>query len=83
MVFGTLAEDIADSPGDTYRVDGYLVHLGARSDDLVNQSAYWYGMWAHQRDTRLWKGFLEIDLDPADDVTARLLLNPTPTSAIP
>lgn len=67
----------------TYKVDGYLVHLGVKSDDLVSKSAYWYGMWAHQRDTHLWKGFLEVDLDPVDDAAARLLLNPTPTGATP
>lgn len=66
-----------------YRVDAYQVHLGASSDYLVGRSAYWYGMWAHQRDTRLWKGFLEIDLNPTDDPAARLLLNPTPTGATP
>jgi hypothetical protein len=72
-----------DALKSTYKVDGYLVHLEAKSDDLVSQSAYWYGMWAHQKDTRLWKGFLEVALDPSDDAAARLLLNPTPAGATP
>jgi hypothetical protein len=66
-----------------YHVDAFPVLLGGSSEYLVDRSAYWYGMWAHQRDTRLWKGFLEVDLNPADDVASRLLLNPTPTGATP
>lgn len=60
-----------------YRVDAYPVHLGGSSDYLVDRSAYWYGMWAHQRDTQRWKGFLEIGLDPTDDAQGRMLLSPT------
>jgi hypothetical protein len=66
-----------------YRVDAFPVLLGGSSENLVSRSAYWYSMWSHQKDTRLWKGFLEIDLNPADDANARLLLNPTPTGATP
>jgi hypothetical protein len=73
-----------------FRVDAYLVPLPSQSADLnrvdrlVERSCYWYGMWSHQRDTQRWKGYLEIDLDPAEDLAARALLTPsTPTAVTP
>lgn len=72
-----------------FRVDAYLVpipsqaaHL-SRIDRVVERSCYWYGMWSHQRNTQRWKGYLEIDLDPADDAQARSLLTSTPTTGTP
>jgi len=65
-----------------FRVDAYLVPLPShpadlnRVDRLVGHSCYWYGMWSHQRGTQRWKGYLEIDLDPAEDTAARTLLMP-------
>jgi hypothetical protein len=62
-----------------FKVDGYIIMLSDSPEDLVGQSAYWYGLWSHQRDTFKWKGFLQLDLDPAEDTAARLLLiAPTP-----
>ena len=58
----------------TYRVDSYLQSLAARRDRLVRQTAYWYSMWSHRR-TQMWKGFLEVTLDPADDANAKALLS--------
>lgn len=57
----------------TYRVDSYLVHLGTSPERLARQSAYWYSVWAHRRD-RLWKGFVQVDLSPAEDAAARAAL---------
>ncbi len=56
-----------------YFVDAFLVSLGSRPAILVEQSAYWYGVWSHRRDDT-WKGFLQIDLDPTDDALAALNL---------
>lgn len=53
-----------------FLVDSYFVDLEARSDLLVRQSAYWYSMWSHRRDTR-WKGYLQVDLASAEDGAAR------------
>lgn len=53
----------------TYMVDGYLVHLGMEPERLAHQTAYWYSVWSHRRN-HLWKGFVEIDLAPAEDATA-------------
>jgi hypothetical protein len=57
----------------TYHVDAYLEHLGTRAERLVLQSAYWYSVWSHRRGGH-WKGFVAIDLAPADDLAAATLL---------
>ena len=51
-------------------VDHCFVELNLPGDLLVAQSAYWYGVWSHQRSS-LWKGYLQIDLAPDEDETAR------------
>ncbi len=59
------------------RVDAYVQDLGTASERLVSRTSYWYSLWAHQRDTFQWKGFLQVGLSPAEDLTAaKLLLNP-------
>jgi hypothetical protein len=58
-----------------YKVDAYLVELDeVPTQQLVSQSAYWYSVWSHRRN-QLWKGFLQIDLNPAEDATALALLS--------
>lgn len=54
---------------ERFSVDGYLVNLGVAAERLVAQSSYWYSMWSHRRN-QAWKGFLQIDLAPAQDVEA-------------
>jgi len=54
-----------------FHVDAYFVPL----DDnpaafLVERAAYWYSLWSHRRNGQ-WKGYLQIDLSPTDDVLAR------------
>lgn len=59
----------------TYGVDGYFNVLGQLVDARQVQSiAYWYSMWSHRRDG-LWKGFVQVDLDPSQDADARAVLN--------
>jgi hypothetical protein len=42
---------------------------------LVDNTTYWYGLFSHRRDTYAWKGFLRLDLLPAEyDDPARELL---------
>lgn len=56
-----------------YKVDHYFVQTDALNDPvlrsvaLTRSAAYWYSMWSHQRDTRQWKGFVEISLNSNDD----------------
>ena len=57
----------------TYFVDAFVVSLGSRAAILVQQSAYWYGVWSHRRDST-WKGYLQVDLDPVEDALAALNL---------
>ena len=42
---------------------------GDEPEPLVRQSTYWYSLWSHRRNGQ-WKGFLQIDLSPADDLIA-------------
>lgn len=56
-----------------YRVDAYPIHLGMKPEQLTRWSAYWYSMWSHRRN-RLWKGFVQVDLAPVEDASARATL---------
>lgn len=59
----------------TYLVDSYFVEINLLPpDNLVRQSTYWYSMWSHRR-TQEWKGYLEIDLSPAEDAVASAWLS--------
>ena len=54
----------------SFHVDHYSFVLGKALDAFqIRQISYWYSMWSHRRDG-LWKGFLQIDLDPAEDEPA-------------
>ena len=58
-----------------YAVDAYFSVLGKPTDQQqVEKVAYWYSMWSHRRDG-LWKGFVQVDLNPAQDTAARVRLN--------
>lgn len=53
-----------------FKVDHYLVRTDDPSDAdgsrLSQKIAYWYSMWAHQRDTERWKGFVTVPLQSSD-----------------
>jgi hypothetical protein len=67
------ALDHDDAKAD-FSVDSYFVELQQLSPrEVSEQSTYWYSVWAHRRDFT-WKGFLQIDLDPAEDAAAALIL---------
>ena len=58
-----------------FHVDAYGVRLDLPLDsDTTSLIAYWTGMWSHRRRDRLWKGYVEVDLDPAEDGPARQAL---------
>lgn len=53
-----------------YRIDGYFVDLRTLiGKHLVHEAAYWYSLFAHRR-TLVWKGFLQVELAPAQDSAA-------------
>lgn len=79
---GTSQQDLAtqfpdlfaqDALKSTYDVDAYIVHLGMAPERLIRQSTYWYSVWSHRRN-QVWKGFVQVDLDPAEDAAARATL---------
>lgn len=57
----------------TYLVDAYPFVLGGPSEARhVREISYWYSMWSHRRDG-MWKGFIQVDLDPQEDIAAAQL----------
>ncbi|WP_370323482.1 DUF6932 family protein [Salipiger bermudensis] len=53
-----------------YHVDGYFFQLGfPQRANEIERVSYWYSMWSHRRDG-LWKGFVQVDLDPGGDSDA-------------
>jgi len=53
---------------NNYHVDAYFIDLkGIVPEKLISKTAYWYGVWSHQRNSLLWKGYLQIDLSSTDD----------------
>jgi len=58
-----------------FHVDGYFVPLLPTAPEmLVQKATYWYSLWSHRRDS-LWKGYLQVDLAPADDAAAKASLD--------
>jgi hypothetical protein len=52
------------------KCDAYYVDLGKRPDLVVADTSYWYGLFAHQRRSGLWKGMLRLSLN-SDDIVAQ------------
>lgn len=51
----------------TYSVDAYGFPMGGAYDErAMKNTAYWYSMWSHRRNG-MWKGFVQVSLDPAND----------------
>jgi hypothetical protein len=50
-----------------YLCDAYFVDLDKRSEIVVEDTRYWFGLFSHQRDTSLWKGMLKVPLCSDDD----------------
>lgn len=49
--------------------DAFYVDLRKRPDLLVDDAKYWFGLFAHQRETALWKGMVQVPLQ-CDDAAA-------------
>lgn len=64
------ADDLEEYPevfrpieaGARYHVDHYLVQITA-SIPTVRNITYWYSLFSHQRDTRRWKGMVQLPLE--------------------
>lgn len=60
-----------DAAKARFLVDSYFVEINQGPPEvLIERSVYWYSMWSHRRN-QAWKGYLQIDLSPADDTDAR------------
>jgi hypothetical protein len=61
---------------NNYHVDAYFFELkGSTIARLIAETTYWYSLWSHQRNSLLWKGYLQIDLSPTNDSVASDNLN--------
>ena len=59
-----------------FKLDHFGVHLGSRSEALVDSTRYWTGLFSHNR-AGVWKGMLRIELNtPVEDTAAAALLKP-------
>ena len=51
-----------------YMCDAYVLIIPELTPkNLIDSTAYWYGLWSHTREMH-WKGFVELNLDPAEDI---------------
>lgn len=58
-----------------YLIDSYLIEIDQMDRrNLIRKAAYWYSIWSHRRN-QAWKGYLEVDLNPAFDQQVREWLN--------
>ncbi len=61
---------ISPSSKTAFKVDSYIFDINQLPPrEITALSAYWYSMWAHRRN-QTWKGFLQIELEPAEDAEA-------------
>lgn len=52
-----------------FGLDHYYVILDGKPPwDFVDDLLYWFGVWSHQRENLAWKGFVEIPLDPGEEL---------------
>lgn len=58
----------------TFSCDAYFIDLNTTPRKVAEQSAYWFGLFSHQRDTFRWKGLVHLDLQ-SDDEAAMLALD--------
>ncbi|MDJ0820289.1 MAG: hypothetical protein QNJ09_00595 [Paracoccaceae bacterium] len=58
-----------------FSVDAYPFVLNQpMTERMVRQTSYWYSMWSHRRNG-VWKGFVQVDLNPSTDASSRTMLD--------
>ncbi len=63
-----------DLAKEAFYCDAYFVTMDLKAEYIVSQTAYWFGLFTHQRETDLWKGILQVSLqDENDDVASKFL----------
>lgn len=58
----------------TYSCDSYFIDLDAPPRSVADQTAYWFGLFSHQRDSFRWKGLVQIELQCDDEAAMQLLV---------
>lgn len=58
---------------NTYQCDAYFVDLSLPPEVIVSNTAYWFGLFSHRRDSFIWKGMLEISLVDTEDQSFEFL----------
>jgi len=75
--FGEWTTEIADRNRNKTRfgLDTFAIAIDqAHPLGLIDETIYWYSLFAHKRITHAWKGFVRIQLNSADDVAAKTAL---------
>lgn len=57
----------------TYSCDAYFIDLDIPPYLVAQQTAYWFGLFSHQRDTFRWKGLVQLDIQSDDEAAMELL----------
>jgi hypothetical protein len=57
----------------TYSCDAYFIDLDVDPRFVSEQTAYWFSLFSHQRDTFRWKGLVQVDLQCDDEAAMQLL----------
>lgn len=75
--------DFLDQHGDTlldqayckenYSCDSYFIDLDIPQRMISEQTAYWFGLFSHQRDTFRWKGLVQLDIQCDDQIAIQAL----------
>lgn len=71
------ANPVLFTPNETKRqflCDAYYVDLNLPPEAIVNKTSYWFGLFSHQRDTFLWKGMIELDMQD-DEIDSQKFLS--------
>lgn len=58
-----------------FHCDAYFVDLRKSGHLIVDETRYWFGLFSHQRETSLWKGMIQLPMNPDDDEALDFLEN--------
>ena len=56
-----------------YHLDAFLIDLDGSSEGIVSATRYFLQLFSHQRNTRIWKGMLQVGHDDALDDAAMVV----------
>jgi len=66
--FGAKPELINPDSKTRFKVDHYILPIDRKLDEAyARRIGYWYSMWAHQRETMRFKGFISVNLVSNDE----------------